>query len=102
MKHMIPTAALLLTLCPDSFAQSGLIVRGGFNWSNASIDPEVDQNPRPGFNAALLVDVSLGAPLSLIMGSGFETRGVAGESARSSRPFPTALPSSWAPAIPTA
>jgi hypothetical protein len=79
MKHMIPTAALLLTLCPDSFAQSGLIVRGGFNWSDASINPEVDQKPRPGFNAALLVDVSIGGPLSLIMGSGFETRGVAGD-----------------------
>ena len=98
MKPMIPTAALLLTLCPDGFAQSGsgrlpvapantarscrecLIVRGGFNLSNASIGPEVDQKLRPGFNAALLGDVSLGVPLfSLIIGSGFETRGVAGD-----------------------
>jgi hypothetical protein len=79
MKRVIPTAALLLTLCPDGFAQSGLIVRGGFNLSNASIDPDVDQKPRPGFNAALLGDVSLGGPLSLIMGGGFETRGVAGD-----------------------
>jgi hypothetical protein len=79
MKRMIPTAALLLTLCPDGFAQSGLIVRGGFNLSDASINPEVDQNPRPGFNAALLSDISLGGPLSLIVGGGFETRGVAGD-----------------------
>jgi hypothetical protein len=79
MKRMIPTAALLLTLCPDAFAQSSLIVRGGFNLSNASISPDVAQKPRPGFNAALLVDISLGGSLSLITGSGFETRGVAGD-----------------------
>jgi hypothetical protein len=85
LKRVIPTAALLLTLCPDAFAQSGLIVRGGFNWSNASIDPEVDQKPQPGFNAALLADVSLAGPLSLIMGSGFETRGVAGDDGRGFR-----------------
>ncbi len=60
--------------------QECLIVRGGFNLSSASIGPEVDQKPRPGFNAALLADVSLGVPMfSLIIGSGFETRGVAGD-----------------------
>jgi hypothetical protein len=82
MKNVILSSILLLSLTA-AHAQSGLVVRGGFNSSNAVIDPEIpdfiDQESRPGFNVAVLGDVSMGGPFYLLLGGGYETRGVRGE-----------------------
>ena len=57
-----------------------LILRGGMNISNAVRDPETPdpfgQDPRLGFNAALLGDIPAGTYTHVLVGAGYEQRGI--------------------------
>lgn len=65
-------------LAPEAHAQ-GIMLRGGLNLANATIDPEPASpggaDMRKGLNAALLGELG-GGPVRLMVGAGYESRGV--------------------------
>jgi hypothetical protein len=78
MKNATLLFVLLSTLAPAAFAQ-GILVRGGLNFANAVTDPEPvspsNREYRQGFNAALLGEFG-GGPARLLVGAGYENKGM--------------------------
>jgi hypothetical protein len=66
--------ALLLFVCQNVFAQINVGVRAGVNFSNFRPNP-LDYEPKPGINAALLLNVPLNQHLSLQVEPGYSQRG---------------------------
>jgi hypothetical protein len=66
-------------LCSGTFADGGLLLRGGLNFSGSTFDPEpsstVDDGFRVGFNLGMLGDIPINEIVHLIIGGGFETKG---------------------------
>lgn len=74
VQFSILSAALFLLICPTALSQINVGVRAGVNLSNFRPNL-IDYKPKPGINAALLLNIPFNRYLSMQVEPGFSQRG---------------------------
>lgn len=74
VQFSVLSAALFLFICQNAFSQINVGVRAGVNLSNFRPNP-LDYKPKPGINAALILNIPFNRYLSMQVEPGFSERG---------------------------